>query len=172
MRFARLSRWLLLGAASLLLFCSRGEKNAPVRRSLDPAKPGPSPLPLICAIACIVLAGGLWGAVTLWWQSREAYAVARVLTSGDPIRAPSIMTRYGCAGCHTIPDVPGADGKVGGSLAGLRQRVFIAGVVPNTADNLINWIVRPQAFSPRTAMPATGISQSEARDVAAWLYGQ
>jgi cytochrome c len=44
--------------------------------------------------------------------------------------------------------------------------------VPNTADNLINWIVRPQAFSPRTAMPATGISQSEARDVAAWLYGQ
>jgi cytochrome c len=74
--------------------------------------------------------------------------------------------------CHTIPDGPGADGKVGGSLAGLRQRVFIAGVVPNTADNLINWIVRPQAFSPRSAMPATGISQSEARDVAAWLYGQ
>jgi cytochrome c len=170
MRFARLSRWLLLGAASLLLFSSRAETDAPVRSTLDHAKPGPSPLPLICAIACIILAGGLWGAATLWSQASEANAVARVLTGGDPIRAPSIMTRYGCVGCHTIPGVPGADGVVGGALAGLRQRVIIAGVLPNTADNLINWIVRPQAFSPRSAMPATGISPGEARDVAAWLY--
>jgi cytochrome c len=170
MRLGRLSPWLLLGAVSILLFPSGAGSDAPVRRAPEDAKRTPSPLPLLCVIACIVLVGALWGAATLWSQASEADAVARVLTGGDPMRAPSIMTRYGCAGCHTIPDVPGADGKVGGSLAGLRQRVFIAGVVPNTADNLINWIVRPQAFSPRSAMPATGISPGEARDVAAWLY--
>jgi len=52
----------------------------------------------------------------------------------------------------------------------MRERVYIAGIVPNTADNLVQWIVNPQSFSSQTAMPATGISEREARDVAAFLY--
>ena len=32
------------------------------------------------------------------------------------------------------------------------------------------WIVNPKQFDPRTAMPVTGISLGEARDVAAYLY--
>jgi len=104
-------------------------------------------------------------------QSRlQKLEVARVLTQGNPDTAPQIMRRYGCVGCHTIPGVPGADGQVGGPLAGLRKRVFIGGVVNNTGDNLIRWIVSPQSFSEHTAMPATGISETEARDVAAYLY--
>jgi cytochrome c1 len=50
--------------------------------------------------------------------------------------------------------------------------VYVAGVATNTADNLIAWIVSPQTFSPRSAMPATGISEAEARDVATYLYSQ
>ena len=46
-----------------------------------------------------------------------------------------------------------------------------AGLLPNTADNLIDWIVEPRAYSPHSAMPVTGISKAEARDVAAWIYG-
>ena len=172
MRLGRLSPWLLLGAVSILLLPSDAGSNAPERGTPKAAKRAPSPLPLLCVIGFIVLVGVLWGAATLYSQVSDADAVARALTGGDPMHAPGIMTRYGCAGCHTIPGVPGADGKVGGSLAGLRQRVFIAGVVPNTAENLINWIVRPQTFSPRSAMPATGISTGEARDVAAWLYAR
>ena len=94
------------------------------------------------------------------------------MTGGDPARAPALIRRYGCAGCHTIPGIPGGDGQVGSSLADLRQRVYIAGVVTNSPDNLMHWIVTPQTFSPRTAMPATGISETEARDVAAYLYAQ
>ncbi len=48
--------------------------------------------------------------------------------------------------------------------------MYIAGVAANTADNLIRWIVAPRTFSERTAMPATGISEAEARDIAAYLY--
>lgn len=98
--------------------------------------------------------------------------IARALTGGDPDAAPPIMRRYGCVGCHTIPGVDGADGQVGGPLAGIRGRVYIGGVLNNTGDNLVRWIVSPQLFSPRSAMPATGISESEARDVAAYLYAR
>ena len=52
----------------------------------------------------------------------------------------------------------------------MRKRVFIAGVLPNTANNLIEWIVDPQAHDPHSAMPITEITRSEARDAAAWLY--
>jgi cytochrome c len=103
---------------------------------------------------------------------KETENAARAMTAGDPARAPVLIRRYGCAGCHTISGIPGGDGQVGSSLVHLRQRVYIAGVAPNSPDNLIRWIVSPQTFSPRTAMPATGISEAEARDIAAYLYAQ
>jgi cytochrome c len=118
--------------------------------------------------ATVVLAAGLtWYAAD---QIAENRAVALALTHGVAGRAPSLLTRYGCSGCHTVPGAPGADGKVGPDLADLRERVYVGGVLRNTPDNLIQWIVDPQRFSPQSAMPATGISESEARDVAAYLY--
>jgi len=52
----------------------------------------------------------------------------------------------------------------------LSKRVYIAGVLENRSDNLVAWIVSPQGFSPQTAMPNTGISEQEAKDLAAYLY--
>jgi cytochrome c2 len=99
-------------------------------------------------------------------------AVAEALTGGDIARAPPIFRRYGCGGCHTIPGIPGADGKVGGQLGGLSQQVYIGGVANNTADNLVAWIVSPQRFSSNSAMPATGVTELEARHLAAYLYAR
>jgi len=98
--------------------------------------------------------------------------LAKTMTGGDPERAPEIFRRYGCSGCHTIAGIPGADGQTGPPLTGLSKRVYIAGVLENNSDNLIAWIVSPRTFSPQTAMPATGISQQEAKDLAAYLYAQ
>lgn len=103
---------------------------------------------------------------------QQAELSAKAMTGGDPGRAPALFRRYGCAGCHEIPGIPGADGRVGGSLSGLGERVYIGGVAENTSDNLVRWIIDPQQFSPRTAMPATGISEAEARDLAAYIYAQ
>src|ERR1700709_1449836 len=92
---------------------------------------------------------------------------------GGPRRgAQAAIRRYGCGGCHTIPGIPGGDGQVGGPLAGIGQRVFVGGVGPHFPGELVQWIVKPQSFSPRSAMPATGISETEARDVATYLYSQ
>lgn len=123
-----------------------------------------------CFVAVALLITAAWLASDAWRSRHQRMQVARVLTQGDASRAPPIMRRYGCAGCHTIPGIAGADGQVGGPLRGVRTRVYIGGVANNTADNLVRWIVSPQSFSPRSAMPATGISEGEARDVAAYLY--
>jgi cytochrome c len=127
-------------------------------------------LPLIGTILAIVVVTAAWLATESWMAASQSEAVARALTGGDPAQASVLVTRYGCGGCHTIPGLPAAEGKAGPTLGGLRQRVFIAGVLPNTADNLINWIVEPRTYSPGSAMPVTGISRIEARDIAAWLY--
>ncbi|UAX98398.1 c-type cytochrome (plasmid) [Ensifer adhaerens] len=97
---------------------------------------------------------------------------AETLSGGDPSRAPEIFRRYGCAGCHAIPGVPGADGQVGPPLSELSQRLYIAGVLENSSDNLTAWVVSPQRFSPNSAMPPTGVSEKEARDLAAYLYAR
>ena len=121
------------------------------------------------ALAILIAAAG---AGIFWKQQHRAQSTAVAMTGGNIARAPDIIRRYGCAGCHTIPGIPGGDGKVGGPLQDIRQRVYVGGVVVNSPDNLIKWIVSPQTFSPRSAMPATGISEAEARDVAAYLYSR
>jgi mono/diheme cytochrome c family protein len=108
----------------------------------------------------------------IWSAQQRSEQIARAMVGGDLARAPAAIRRYGCAGCHTIPGIPGGDGQVGGPLADIKHRVYVGGVVPNSPDTLVRWIVSPQTFSPRSAMPATGISEAEARDVAAYLYSR
>jgi cytochrome c2 len=128
-----------------------------------PVKTG-SGIVAFCVIAAIA-------AVAYWNVSAQREdAIAKALTGGDPGEAPSLIRRYGCGGCHTISAIAGADGKVAPPLDQLRKRVYIGGVLQNTPDNLVHWIVSPRAFSPQTAMPDTGITEAEARHVAAFLY--
>ena len=121
------------------------------------------------AAAILLFAAGAAGAWQ-WREDRRADLQATRLTGGDPERGRGMMRRYGCAGCHEIPGVRGADGRAGPSLRGVAGRIYIAGVVPNTAAALVRWIEDPPAVAPRTAMPRTGAAGQEARDIAAYLY--
>lgn len=103
-------------------------------------------------------------------QHRQRVELARGLTGGNPDRAPVLMITYGCAGCHEIPGLAGPRGRVGPPLGTLAERVYIGGVVANTPENLVRWIANPKALDPRTAMPVTGVSETQARDIAAYLY--
>jgi|SRR4051794_19040668 cytochrome c1 len=174
MRSAR--RSVLLLGSLLLAALWFWRPPVPVRVHAEPDESQPtrtvSALALLAACAVIALATMLWLAAQQWGEASERRATARAMTGGNPAQAAPLMTRYGCAGCHTIPGIPGADGEVGGPLSDVRKRVFIAGVLPNTASNLIDWIVQPQAHDPHSGMPITGITHAEARDVAAWLYSR
>src|SRR3954462_15839688 len=101
---------------------------------------------MLGAAAIVVVAAATAG--TAFWQSQDkSVATARAMAGGNPARAPDLIRRYGCAGCHTIPGIPGGDGKVGGPLEDIRQRVYVGGVATNSPDNLVKWIVSPQTFS-------------------------
>jgi cytochrome c2 len=122
------------------------------------------------ALALLVMAGV---AAYAGWEIRARAlqrAEASRFTGGDPSRGPALMVRYGCAGCHTVPGVPGAGGLVGPPLRDVARRVYLGGVVTNTPANMVQWIVNPREADPKTAMPITGISPAEARHVAAYLY--
>jgi cytochrome c2 len=117
------------------------------------------------------LTGGLLViAIGLSACNRDAVREAAELTGGDPVRGQAAIRQHGCQSCHTIPGVPGADGLVGPPLGGIASRVYIAGVLPNTPANMILWIQVPRAMDERTAMPNMGVPESEARDIAAYLY--
>ena len=125
-----------------------------------------------CLGAMALLVASVAAVGMTWKAQHQSNSVAMAMTGGDLARAPDIIRRYGCAGCHTIPGIPGGDGQVGGPLSDIKHRVYVGGVLTNSPDNLVRWIVSPQAFSPRSAMPATGISEAEARDVAAFLFSR
>jgi len=99
-------------------------------------------------------------------RERPMYLVA----GGDPARAPALIRQYGCHGCHLVPGVPGADGMVGPPLIHWSRRTFIAGRLPNNPDNLIVWMMNPQAVNPGSAMPDSGLTEADARDIAAYLF--
>ena len=61
-------------------------------------------------------------------------------------------------------------GRVAPSLDDFAHRAVIAGILPNTPANLTRWLLDPPRISPRTAMPELGLTDQEARDVAAYLY--
>ena len=103
-------------------------------------------------------------------EDPDATEEARALTGGEPAHGRALIQRYGCGSCHMIPDVPGARGTVGPSLAGLAERSYVAGVLQHTPDNLVRWIVDPKGVDPLTAMPDLGVTRDEARDIAAYLY--
>jgi len=81
-----------------------------------------------------------------------------------------LIYAYGCGSCHLIPGVAEANGSVGPPLQGFGSRIYIAGLLVNTPENLLHWISKPQEVDPGTAMPDLGVTEPQARDIAAYLY--
>ena len=117
--------------------------------------------PLLLAVLVLLAACG---------DSRYGRSAMASVTGGDASRGPELLRAYGCKSCHTIPGVVGANGLVGPPLAGIAERSYIAGVLPNAPENMIRWIMNPKAVDPLTAMPVLGVSPSDARDITAYLY--
>jgi cytochrome c2 len=81
-----------------------------------------------------------------------------------------LLQQYGCGSCHAIPGVANARGNAGPTLAGIKSRVYIAGFLPNTRENMARWIVSPRAIDPLTAMPDLQVPAAHASDMVAYLY--
>lgn len=121
----------------------------------------------LCAAIAVAAFAGRW-----YRKIEDKRQAAIALTGGNPDHGPGLMLRYGCGGCHFVQGIAGARGQVGPNLSDVARRIYIGGVTTNSPENLIRWIVNPREFDPKTAMPITGISEHEARDVAAFLYSR
>ena len=103
-------------------------------------------------------------------QQVELERKAEAMTGGSPQRGKAAISKYGCGTCHTIPGVRGASALVGPNLEQVASRMYVAGVLPNTPDNMIRWIQHPRDVDPLTAMPNLGVTDQDARDIAGYLY--
>jgi cytochrome c len=118
----------------------------------------------------LVLAAVLGAASVLCGCRPSATSEASMITGGDSERGRSAIGKYGCAACHTIPGVRGANATVGPPLERIAVRSYLAGHLPNSPGNMIKWIQRPQEVDPKNVMPNMGVTDQDARDIAAYLY--
>jgi putative membrane protein len=94
---------------------------------------------------------------------------SRPTLTGDPARGVAALQTHGCGACHRIPGLHRPRGSVGAALDRFAERTYIAGALPNDERNLVRWIRNPQAIKPGTAMPALGVGERDALDIAAYL---
>jgi cytochrome c1 len=89
---------------------------------------------------------------------------------GDAKTGKKLITQYQCGACHKIPDVAGAGGLAGPDLEKFGRLSYIAGGIPNDPPHLAAWLLDPPALKPGTVMPKMGMTEQEARHMAAYLY--
>jgi cytochrome c2 len=95
-----------------------------------------------------------------------------ITATGDAQHGKFLLADYGCAACHRIKGIAPVTGFAGPPLSDIAKASYIAGILPNTEDSLVRWIMHPRKISPGTAMPELGVSEDQARDMAAYLYHQ
>jgi mono/diheme cytochrome c family protein len=106
------------------------------------------------------------------YRSRKAersIAAAPAASTPDAGRGKNAINQYACVTCHEIPGIVGGNAPVGPPLKEIGTRSFIAGVLPNTPENMVRWLRHPQAVNPKSAMPDLGVTERDARDIAAYL---
>jgi cytochrome c2 len=112
----------------------------------------------------------LAAAVCFGCSGRRALNNQEASLGGYAPRGREIMVSHKCGSCHTIPGIGHANGVVGPPLNGFGRTTYIAGNFPNTPQYLVRWLMSPKSMKPKTAMPDLGLSQEQAKDVAAYLY--
>lgn len=127
----------------------------------------------------------LWSTVaylkTTPFQTREGYE--RLVATSDAASCPPAasappysteeaqitLRQYACDTCHIIENMVGPTTHVGPPLEELYRRKYIAGVLPNTPENMVRWIMNPQDVSPHTLMPDLDVTEPHARTMTRYL---
>lgn len=102
-----------------------------------------------------------------WEQSQ--LQVPEVPTQGLAAVGARLFRERTCRNCHAIAGTEAA-GRVGPDLTHLAGRETLgAGVLSNTPNQLVKWLMDPQRYKPGCNMPNLHLTETEARDLAAYL---
>jgi cytochrome c oxidase subunit II len=100
-----------------------------------------------------------------WVQNQKAAAASD--SSAEEGRR--VFESTGCINCHTVRGTV-ADGRFGPDLTHLMSRDTIAsGVVPNTTENLRQWIQEPDSIKEGSLMPAMQLRDDDLDALVAYL---
>ncbi len=101
------------------------------------------------------------------WQDAQRQAASLAPMSLDGSGHKLFMDR--CAGCHAIRGTH-ATGQHAPDLTHLNSRRWLAaGLLTNTPENLMKWIVNAQQLKPGSRMPSIALSESEKSALALFL---
>ena len=91
---------------------------------------------------------------------------------GNPANGEKLFSAVGCMGCHVSEQDPSMAPKPttfkgltklqGPNLIGMGSKV--------SPEWLFNWLKKPHKYMPSTRMPDLRLSDSDARDLTAYLY--
>lgn len=102
-----------------------------------------------------------------WVSQQQAQA------EGASSKGAQVFIERGCAACHAINGLDGADrtdGKVGPDLTHFASRETFAGaILRNTPDNLARWLRNPPALKAGVDMPNLGLSEDEVQALVEYL---
>ena len=92
-----------------------------------------------------------------WLENERKPAVEDPAVKGGR----EVFLSQSCVNCHRVRGTS-AQGSYAPDLTHLKNRQTIAsGIVPNTAENLRQWIADPQKIKPGCLMPAFGLSDQD-----------
>jgi cytochrome c oxidase subunit II len=88
--------------------------------------------------------------------------------TGEAALGRKVFTALTCASCHRIEGT--SAGQAGPDLTHLESRAYIGGrVLANTPENLVRWLVDPQAIKPGVKMPTFHYSGRQLDELTAYL---
>ncbi len=98
--------------------------------------------------------------------------------AGTPVSVPGgnasdgeiAIISYDCGSRHTISGVLGTSSAAAPSLAGFASRTYVVEKLPSQPANLVLWLKNPQSVVPNAPMPNLGLTDLDARNIAAYLY--
>jgi cytochrome c oxidase subunit II len=101
------------------------------------------------------------------WLQRQRRAAAA--PTPETRRGHDVFMNNTCVTCHTIRGTH-AGSRVGPDLTHVgSRRTIAAGTLPNTREQLMQWIGDPQAIKPGTRMPVNRLSDDDLRAVVSYL---
>ncbi len=106
------------------------------------------------------------------WLARGASTSGETPKAELAAQGEVVFLRETCAGCHTVKGTA-AKGTRGPELSDFGSRKTIAAAtIPNTPDNLREWVRDPASIKPGVLMPPTPqISDAELQALVAYLEG-
>ena len=104
-----------------------------------------------------------------WVREQRAPAVTPQAGTSEE-EGLGVFQTVGCLECHTVSGVENAVGTTGPNLTHIGSRQTIAaGVLPNDAEHLEEWIANPPAVKPGSKMPRYPMSEEQLEDLVAYL---